>query len=119
MMACCTTDPPSDGRFLPYTNAIPYFFILIAVISGFLSVMVGSSIVFILYETEAEWFREVRIPRFIPKWMHDVLPTIWEADEGAKQVVMCSRFRVWVMMAILSFPTFFIVILIWGMAIGE
>ena len=108
-----------DGKFLPYTNAVPYFLILTSLGSGFSGVIIGSVAVFVIIEASDEWFRKVRPPCFIPKRMHGVLPTIREADGVGKQVLMRSQLTVWMTITILSLPFFFIMLSTWTISVGE
>ena len=77
----------------------------------------GSTATFVIHKAKVDWFNEVRYPSVL-NFQDDTSRTVYyrlsnvvsliEADGGIKQTMMGSRFRIWVTMALLSFPLIFV-----------
>jgi len=77
MTGFCTTEPPGNGRILPYTKTGPYIVLLVSICLSLGGLIVGSAAAFVIHKSKDEWFRET---------------------------MMGSRFRIWVTTILLSFP---------------
>lgn len=60
MTGFCTTDPPGNGRILPYTKTGPYIVLLVSISLSLGGLIVGSAAAFVIHKSKDEWFREVR-----------------------------------------------------------
>ena len=130
--AFCTTDPPADGRFLPYTKGVAYCFIIGSTLGTLLCIWVGSITVFVLHEIKPRWFREVRFFSLFcyedDVWClarHSLGPSsgviccVKRADRGIKQIMMGSRLRVWLTTMTLALPSLCITSSAGTLTIGE
>lgn len=55
----CTTDPPKDSKFLPYTKEGPTAFLLTALGLSFAGLIVGSTMVLVVGRADPIWFCDV------------------------------------------------------------
>jgi len=75
--AFCSTDPPKDSRFLPYTKEGPACLMLLAFGLSFAGLIVGSTIVLVVGKSKSTWFCDV---------------------------MMGTRARIWLTMILLGYP---------------
>jgi len=75
--AFCSTDPPIDSKFLPYTKEGPSCLILLAFGLSFAGLIVGSTIVLVVGKSNSTWFCDV---------------------------MMGTRARIWLTMILLGYP---------------
>lgn len=81
----CTTDPPGNGRVLPYAETVPYLFLLGGAYFALAAVTIGSVAALLVHQAKMEWFHKVRHtsrPLFHPlfPWRH--VPFFEKADWG-------------------------------------
>ena len=58
----CTTDPPGDGKTLPYTKVGPYCVLLSSIALSLGGLIVGSAASFVIPKAKVKWFHKVRCP---------------------------------------------------------
>ena len=114
---------------LPYTNPAAYCFFLVSVAFSFSGLLIGSLASLIIHKCTAEWFRKVRYPsvlgcpgdRRCTVYYHLSSPVfhIEEADRYAEQVMMGSRFRIWITMLLLSAPLAALTVATTSAGVGE
>jgi len=75
--AFCSTDPPKDSKFLPYTKEGPTCLMLLAFGFSFAGLIVGSTIVVVIGKAQSAWFCNV---------------------------MLGTRARIWVTMVLLGYP---------------
>jgi len=75
--AFCSTDPPKDSQFLPYTKEGPTSLLLLSFGLSFAGLIVGSTIVLVVGKSTSTWFCDV---------------------------MMGTRARIWTTMILLGYP---------------
>ena len=68
----CTTEPPAGSRILPYTNVIPYCFLLSSWAFAVAALVVGGASAFSVHKMSPVWFREVCPSSDPPFWLFGV-----------------------------------------------
>ena len=62
MTTFCTTEPPVNGRLVPYTKEGPFCALMTSVALSLGGLVVGSTAAFMIHKAHLQWFNEVRYP---------------------------------------------------------
>ena len=62
MSGFCTSDPPNNGRILPYTDPGPYCTLLVSAALALVTLIAGSFAAIVVNQAKIKWFHNVRHP---------------------------------------------------------